>query len=53
MTERSWAQTPAEDTIQLDQLRGAKRDGIFQPTWHFACAVIPLMGGLTLRTVGL
>ncbi len=53
MTDRSWVQTSSKETIHLDQKPGAKRDnGMFQPG-IVACAVIPLMGGLTLRMVGL
>ena len=38
-------------TINLDQKHGAERDNkMFQPTGIVECAVIPLMGGWTLRT---
>jgi hypothetical protein len=58
LTERSWVQTPVEKTIfqapfiLIKSLEGKELMECSNRPGIVACAVIPLMGGWTLRTIG-
>jgi hypothetical protein len=52
MTKRSWAQTPTMETIfqaPFIWIKAWNKNCGKTLTWHCACAVIPQMGGWTLR----